>query len=44
MAPIIAIYANINTPVPVYVSGALFIVAGLLVITLPFEPKGRASL
>lgn len=44
MAPIIAIYANINTPVPVYVSGALFITAGLLVILLPFEPRGKASL
>ena len=44
MAPIVAIYANLNTPVPVYVSGALFIVAGLLVMLLPFEPKGRASL
>ena len=44
MAPIIAIYADINTPVPVYVSGALFIVAGLLVVTLPFESRGKASL
>ena len=44
MAPIIAIYANINTPVPVYVSGALFIVAGLIVVVLPFEPQGKASL
>lgn len=44
MAPIIAIYANINTPAPVYVSGALFIVAGLLVVLLPFEPRGKASL
>lgn len=44
MAPIIAIYANLNTPVPVYVSGALFIVAGLLVLLVPYESQGRASL
>ncbi|KAI1288740.1 major facilitator superfamily domain-containing protein [Xylaria venustula] len=43
-APIIAIYGNLNTPVPVYVSGALFIAAGVLVLTLPFESRGKASL
>jgi MFS family permease len=43
-APIIAIYADLNTPVPVYVSGALFIGAGALVLTLPFESRGKASL
>ncbi|KAI0158301.1 major facilitator superfamily domain-containing protein [Xylariaceae sp. FL1272] len=43
-SPIIATYANLNTPVPVYVSGALFIVAGLIVLTLPFESRGKASL
>ncbi|KAL9104389.1 MAG: hypothetical protein Q9163_000647 [Psora crenata] len=44
MAPIIAIYANLETAVPVYVSGALFIAAGLLTVLLPFEPRGKASL
>ena len=44
MAPIVAIYANLQTAVPVYVSGALFIAAGLLAILLPFEPRGKASL
>ena len=44
MAPIIAIYADLNTAAPVYVSGALFIVAGVLVLLLPFEPRGKASL
>lgn len=44
MAPIIAIYADLNTVAPVYVSGALFITAGLLVTLLPFEPLGKASL
>ena len=44
MAPIVAIYANLNTAAPVYVSGALFIAAGLLTTLLPFEPLGKASL
>ena len=44
MAPIIAIYANLETAAPVYVSGALFIGAGLLTTLLPFEPLGKASL
>ena len=44
MAPIVAIYANLQTSAPVYVSGALFIAAGLLVLLLPFESRGKASL
>ncbi|KAH6683006.1 major facilitator superfamily transporter [Halenospora varia] len=44
MAPIIAMFANLQTAAPVYTSGALFIVAGLLVTILPFEPQGKASL
>lgn len=44
MAPIIAIYANLKTAAPVYVSGALFIAAGVLTLLLPFEPRGKASL
>ena len=44
MAPIVAIYANLETAAPVYVSGALFIAAGLLTLALPFEPRGKASL
>ncbi|TFK89694.1 MFS general substrate transporter [Polyporus arcularius HHB13444] len=44
MAPIIALYADLSTPVPVYVSGALFLVSGLIALLLPFEPRGKASL
>ncbi|KAF2738161.1 membrane transporter [Polyplosphaeria fusca] len=44
MAPIIAMFANLETAAPVYVSGALFIAAGLLVLILPFESRGKASL
>ncbi|KAH7330651.1 MFS general substrate transporter [Rhizoctonia solani] len=44
MAPIIALYADLSTSVPIYVSGALFILAGLVALLLPFEPQGKASL
>ncbi|KAJ5201471.1 MFS siderochrome iron transporter 1 [Penicillium cinerascens] len=44
MAPIIAMFANLQTSIPVYVSGALFIVAGILVVLLPYESRGKASL
>jgi len=44
LAPIIALYANIQTSVPVYISGALIIVAGLISLLLPFEPRGHSSL
>lgn len=44
MAPIVAMFADLQTAAPVYVSGALFIAAGVLVVLLPFEPRGKASL
>ena len=44
IAPIVVIYANLETAAPVYDSGALFIAAGVLVTTLPFEPRGKANL
>lgn len=44
MAPIIAMFANLKTAAPVYTSGALFLAAGLLVVALPFESQGVASL
>ncbi|KAF5251616.1 hypothetical protein FANTH_3226 [Fusarium anthophilum] len=44
MAPIIAIFANLETSAPVYTSGALFIAAGLLVLLMPFESRGKAAL
>jgi hypothetical protein len=44
MAPIIAMFADLNTAAPVYVSGALFIAAGLLALLMPFESRGKASL
>ncbi|KAF2019617.1 MFS general substrate transporter [Aaosphaeria arxii CBS 175.79] len=44
MAPIIAMYSNLQTSAPVYVSGALFIASGVLVLLLPFESRGKASM
>lgn len=44
MAPVVAMYANLNTPVPVYVSGAMFLVAGAVMWALPFEGRGKTSL
>lgn len=44
IAPIIAMFANLQTSSPVYVSGALFLAAGLIAIALPFESRGKASL
>jgi len=44
MAPIVAMFANLETAAPVYTSGALFIAAGVVVLTLPFESRGTASL
>ncbi|EGN93900.1 hypothetical protein SERLA73DRAFT_63292 [Serpula lacrymans var. lacrymans S7.3] len=44
MAPVIALYANLETAVPIWVSGAIFLVSGFITLLLPFEPRGRASL
>lgn len=43
-APIIAIYADLTTSVPIFVSGALFLAAGLLTILLPYESRHLPSL
>ncbi|EFQ89226.1 hypothetical protein PTT_14579 [Pyrenophora teres f. teres 0-1] len=44
MAPIVAMFADLKTSAPVYASGGLFVVAGGLVLVLPFESRGRASM
>jgi len=44
MAPIVAMFGNLETVAPVYTSGALFIAAGTLVLFLPYESRGKASL
>ncbi|KAI0373645.1 MFS general substrate transporter [Pilatotrama ljubarskyi] len=44
LAPIVAIYTNLETAVPIYVAGACFIVGGFLAFLLPYEPRGKASI
>ncbi|KAH8930492.1 MFS general substrate transporter [Atractiella rhizophila] len=44
MSPIIALKADLTTPVPIYVSGALFLAGGLLCFLIPYETRGKASL
>ncbi|CAL1697604.1 unnamed protein product [Somion occarium] len=44
IAPVIALYADLATAVPVYVSGALIIGSGILALLLPYEPRGKASI
>lgn len=41
---LIIVYADLTTSVPIYISGALFIVAGCLMLLLPYEPRGKTSL
>jgi len=43
MSPIIAGSAAVGTVVPVYISGALFIAAGVLMLFLPYEPRGKVG-
>ena len=43
-ALIIALKADLSTPVPIYVSGALFVASGFIALLLPFEPRGKASI
>jgi MFS family permease len=44
MAPVIALYANLATAVPVYVAGGLTVFAGFLALLLPYEPRGKVSI
>ncbi|KAI3406908.2 hypothetical protein KGF56_000200 [Candida oxycetoniae] len=43
-APIIAIFADLTTSAPIFVSGALFLLSGFLVLCFPYEPRGKSSL
>ncbi|KAF4617501.1 hypothetical protein D9613_006442 [Agrocybe pediades] len=44
MAPIIALYANLTTSVPIFIAGAIFLLAGVVALALPYESRGKASL
>lgn len=43
-APIIAIFADLTTSAPIFVSGALFLFSALLVVFYPYEPRNKSSL
>lgn len=43
MAPIIAAYTGVETDMPVWISAALFVLAGLVFFILPVETRGRAA-
>lgn len=43
MAPLIAAYVGVNTSMPIWISAALFIVAGFVFLALPYEMRGRAA-
>ncbi|KAL4943482.1 hypothetical protein BDV06DRAFT_211050 [Aspergillus oleicola] len=43
MAPLIAMGTSIQSTLPVYVSGFLFIVAGFMVVFVPYESRGKTS-
>ncbi|KAL1739107.1 major facilitator superfamily domain-containing protein, partial [Schizophyllum fasciatum] len=44
IAPVIALFADITTAVPVYVSGGIIIACGGVALLLPYEPRGKASI
>ncbi|KAF8074178.1 MFS general substrate transporter [Lyophyllum atratum] len=44
MAPIIALYADLTSSVPIFIAGAIFVASGFIALLLPFESRGRASL
>lgn len=37
-------FADLQTSAPVYTSGALFIAAGIMVLFMPYESRGKAAL
>ena len=43
MAPIVVAYTGLETSIPIWISAALFIAAGLVFLALPYESRGRAA-
>jgi hypothetical protein len=43
MSAIVATYANTDTPVPIYICAALYIVMAIVAAVFPFEPMGSRS-
>ncbi|KAF7309596.1 MFS domain-containing protein [Mycena indigotica] len=44
LAPVIALYADVSTAVPVYVSGSILICMGMVAWLLPFDAQGHQSM
>ncbi|KAG8862219.1 hypothetical protein FRB96_001798 [Tulasnella sp. 330] len=44
MAPIIALAADLETSTPIWISGALFAIAGFVALLLPLETRGKSVL
>ncbi|KAJ7577382.1 MFS general substrate transporter [Mycena floridula] len=44
IASIIALYADLTKTAPIWIAGAMFLLAGFLCLLLPFEPRGKAAL
>ncbi|KAF8243145.1 putative sugar transporter [Wilcoxina mikolae CBS 423.85] len=44
LAPVIAMYANLATLVPIYIAGSLYLVAAGIMLLLPYESRGKSSL
>lgn len=42
-SPIIAMYADLTTSAPIFVSGALFFISGILTVLFPYEPRGKSN-
>ncbi|KAG8862221.1 hypothetical protein FRB96_001800 [Tulasnella sp. 330] len=43
-APIVALKSNLESSSPIWISGALFIVAGFLALLLPLETRGKSAM
>lgn len=43
-APLIAIYADLTTAYPIYISGALFFLAAILSVLFPYESRNKLSI
>jgi hypothetical protein len=44
MSALVATYADTNTPVPIYICAALYIVMAIVAALMPFEPYGRRAM
>ncbi|CAA7262740.1 unnamed protein product [Cyclocybe aegerita] len=44
LAPVIALYANLTTAVPIYIAGAIYLVAAIIAVLIPYELRGRAAM